>query len=91
MSLADPPPEAPVPLTPAAETFVPDEYDPLRASRLAAPSPGRPDRPMTRTRLQVWLMVGGIVWAIGLAGWLVLAVQGCESDGGTGTAVPKKK
>ena len=46
---------------------------------------------MARSRLRMWLVVGGVLWAIGLAGWLVLAVQGCEADGGAGPAVPKKK
>jgi hypothetical protein len=39
----------------------------------------------------MWLIVGGVLWAIGLAGWLLLFVQGCESDGDPGPAVKKKK
>jgi hypothetical protein len=90
MSPTDLPPEVPVPLTPAAEAFVPDEYDPLRASQLTSPAPRRPVPRMTRSWLRMWLWVGGLLWAVGLAGWLVLLVQGCEAENGS-PAVQKKK
>jgi hypothetical protein len=95
MSHDAPPPEVPVPLTPANEVvepaYVPDEYDPLRASNLATSAPRRRARSMTRSRLRVWLWIGGLLWAIGLAGWLALFVRGCEPADSADPAVPKKK
>jgi hypothetical protein len=88
------PDDPPVPLTPAETepaAFVPDEYDPLRASQLSPPTPRPAARPMDRSRLRTWLLVGGVLWAVGLAGWLVFFVQGCRPDPDPGPAVKKKK
>ena len=92
MSIDSSPSETPVPLTPSAEAappaFVPDEYDPLGPT---TPFPRRRVSRMTASRLRAWLMIGGVLWAVGLAGWLILAVQGCESDANGDPPAKKQK
>ena len=90
------PPDDPVPLTPAVDgevdspVFTPAEYDPLGASNLipaCRPAAAYRNRP----RLRMWLTIGGVLWALGLAGWFLLFVQGCESDSPTDPPAKKRK
>jgi hypothetical protein len=77
-----------VPLIPAA--YVPAEYDPLRASQLTS-QPVTSPRTAERSNWRAWLMVGALLWAVGIAGWLVFFVQGCEPEGdGKAPAVKRK-
>lgn len=90
------PPDDAVPLTPAPadevgpEVFTPAEYDPLRASTTTTIR-RIPGRPFDRSRLRMWLLIGGVLWAIGLAGWFFLFLQGCESGSATGSAAKSRK